>query len=108
MLVHKSTIKAPTEVIKAETPSQASLPKLPALPKVAIEMKKRSDPMRTLGWLSGILILESKKANEKKTNGKKIVAQENAWVRASFNFIKMSPLLAKETITRAASAKKKI
>ena len=107
-LVPSKTMKAPTEVIKEETPSQASLPTLPALPRVAIEIKKRSDPTKTLGWLKKNFIFESKKANERKIKGKNAAAQENESVSKSFNFTRINPLRVKETSTKPARAKKTI
>jgi len=107
-LIPKRTMNAPILVIKEATPSQASLPRLPALPRVAIEIKKSKDPTRTFGWLKGILILERRKARERKTNGKNIVAQENESTSRSFSLTRISPRLVKEIIINAARAKKTI
>lgn len=76
MAIPKRRIKAPTEVTSEESPSQASFPKIPALPMVETEIKKIRPPTMTLGWERGILILESMKAKDRKIKGRKIVAQE--------------------------------
>jgi hypothetical protein len=71
------------------------------------EIKKSKLPTMTLGWESGIFILESIKANERKTNGRKMVAQEKAEIRKSLSLTKTRPCLEKEMRTKKARAKKK-
>jgi hypothetical protein len=61
----------------------------------------------TLGWERGIFIFESIKANERKTNGRKMVAQEKEEIRKSLSLTKIRPCLEKEMRTKKARAKKK-
>ena len=63
-------------VISAATPSQAFIPNIPALVRLAIETKKRRIPTITLGWLKGPFSLETKKEKERKIKGKNTTVQE--------------------------------
>jgi len=107
-LVPKRRIKAPTPVTKVATPFQALFPKIPAFVMVAKEIKKSRLPITTLGWPSGILNFETKKAKDKKIKGRNIVVQEKYLIKKSFSFTRRTPCLAKETITRPAREKKNI
>ena len=99
-------INAPTGVTRVDTPSQKTNPKVPLLPRAAIERKNKIDPIITFGCDRGILILLSIKANERKIKGKKIVDQPNMVIRKSLTLIKTSPCLEKEIKIKAAAAKK--
>ena len=69
-IIPKKITTAPMGVTKVETPSQKVRPRKPDFPSPAKERKIKIEPTITLGCASGIFILLTRKAKERKINGK--------------------------------------
>ena len=85
------TIAAPIPVTRAAIESQTMDPAIPALPKPITEMKNSKPPTITFGCPKTNLTLESKNANAKKINGRRIDDQEKYFSKKLLNVRSATP-----------------